>query len=130
MCLLPRVHQASGLKLRMGDVEGARISLQAARGERVSIALTLVDPLSYEDGEATFRLPLVVALRSEDLRTDRALPGFPNGTVCLGSHPAAASRIVAARRGGQERGLRTSATRFYRFTKKPGIDSKYTFSIV
>ena len=32
-------------------------------GERVSIALTLVNPLAYEDGEATFRFPLVVAPR-------------------------------------------------------------------
>ncbi|OBI56835.1 DUF4349 domain-containing protein [Mycobacterium sp. E787] len=32
-------------------------------GERVSIALTLVSPLAYEDGEATFRFPLVVAPR-------------------------------------------------------------------
>jgi Ca-activated chloride channel family protein len=32
-------------------------------GERVSVALTLVSPLAYEDGEATFRFPLVVAPR-------------------------------------------------------------------
>jgi Ca-activated chloride channel family protein len=32
-------------------------------GERVSIELTFVGPLSYEDGEATYRLPLVVAPR-------------------------------------------------------------------
>jgi hypothetical protein len=32
-------------------------------GERVSVALTLVGPLSYEDDEATFRFPLVVAPR-------------------------------------------------------------------
>ena len=32
-------------------------------GERVSVALTLVCPLYYEDGEATFRFPLVVAPR-------------------------------------------------------------------
>ncbi|MGO9383478.1 MAG: DUF4349 domain-containing protein [Mycobacterium sp.] len=32
-------------------------------GERVSIALTLVSPLTYADGEATFRFPLVVAPR-------------------------------------------------------------------
>ncbi|KAA1246876.1 DUF4349 domain-containing protein [Mycobacterium simiae] len=34
-----------------------------APGERVTVALTLVNPLSYEDGEATFRFPLVVAPR-------------------------------------------------------------------
>jgi Ca-activated chloride channel homolog len=38
-------------------------------GERVSVSLTLVGPLSYEDGEATFRLPLVVA--------PRYIPGTP-----------------------------------------------------
>ncbi|WP_328989007.1 VIT domain-containing protein [Kribbella sp. NBC_01245] len=32
-------------------------------GERVTIRLTLVGPLPYEDGEATYRLPLVVAPR-------------------------------------------------------------------
>jgi Ca-activated chloride channel family protein len=32
-------------------------------GEQVSVALTVVCPLSYEDGEATFRFPLVVAPR-------------------------------------------------------------------
>ncbi|OBI91839.1 DUF4349 domain-containing protein [Mycobacterium sp. 1245805.9] len=32
-------------------------------GERVSVALTLVIPLAYADGEATFRFPLVVAPR-------------------------------------------------------------------
>lgn len=38
-------------------------------GEEVSVALTLVGPLSYEAGEATFRLPLVVA--------PRYIPGTP-----------------------------------------------------
>lgn len=38
-------------------------------GERVTIQLTLVGPLSYEDGEATYRLPLVVA--------PRYIPGVP-----------------------------------------------------
>ncbi|TCN41145.1 Ca-activated chloride channel family protein [Kribbella orskensis] len=32
-------------------------------GERVTVRLTLVGPLPYEDGEATYRLPLVVAPR-------------------------------------------------------------------
>jgi Ca-activated chloride channel family protein len=32
-------------------------------GERASVALTLVYPLSFDDGEATFRFPLVVAPR-------------------------------------------------------------------
>jgi Ca-activated chloride channel homolog len=38
-------------------------------GERVSVALTLVGPMPYEDGEATYRLPLVVA--------PRYIPGTP-----------------------------------------------------
>jgi Uncharacterized protein containing a von Willebrand factor type A (vWA) domain len=42
-------------------------------GERVTVALTLVGPLSYEDGEATFRLPLVVA--------PRYIPGTPTGST-------------------------------------------------
>ncbi|MBX6357244.1 MAG: VWA domain-containing protein [Micromonosporaceae bacterium] len=38
-------------------------------GERVSVELSLAGPLSYEDGEATFRFPLVVA--------PRYIPGKP-----------------------------------------------------
>jgi Ca-activated chloride channel family protein len=38
-------------------------------GEQVSVALSIVGPLSYEAGEATFRLPLVVA--------PRYIPGTP-----------------------------------------------------
>jgi hypothetical protein len=45
-------------------------------GERVSVALTLVSPLSYEDGEATFRFPLVVAPR---YIPGTPLPGEPVG---------------------------------------------------
>ena len=41
-------------------------------GEEVSVALTLVGPLAWEDGEATYRLPLVVA--------PRYIPGTPIGT--------------------------------------------------
>jgi Ca-activated chloride channel homolog len=44
-------------------------------GERVSVALSLTGPLSYEDREATFRFPLVVA--------PRYVPGtpLPGGSV-------------------------------------------------
>ena len=45
-------------------------------GERVSVALTLVYPLSYEDGEATFRFPLVVA--------PRYIPGRPLAGAAAG----------------------------------------------
>src|SRR6266545_2254594 len=45
-------------------------------GERVSVVLTLVCPLSYEDGTATFRSPLVVAPR---YIPGTPLPGQPAG---------------------------------------------------
>src|SRR6202795_1416648 len=45
-------------------------------GERVSVALTLVTPLAYEDGEATFRFPLVVA--------PRYIPGCPLADGAVG----------------------------------------------
>ncbi len=45
-------------------------------GERVSVALTLVSPLAYEDGEATFRFPLVVA--------PRYIPGSALADVAVG----------------------------------------------
>ena len=40
-----------------------------APGERVTVRLTLAQPLPYQDGEATFRFPLVVA--------PRYIPGRP-----------------------------------------------------
>lgn len=45
-------------------------------GEKVSVAITLVNPLAYADGEATFRLPLVVA--------PRHIPGEPLDDVAVG----------------------------------------------
>lgn len=45
-------------------------------GQRVSVALTLVCALSYEDGEATFRFPLVVA--------PRYIPGDPLADIAVG----------------------------------------------
>src|SRR5947209_5159233 len=45
-------------------------------GERVSVALTLVMPLAYADGEATFRFPLVVA--------PRYIPGRALADVAVG----------------------------------------------
>jgi Mg-chelatase subunit ChlD len=45
-------------------------------GERVEIALTLVGPLSYEDGDGMFRFPLVVA--------PRYIPGKPVGDQPVG----------------------------------------------
>jgi len=45
-------------------------------GERVSVALTLVYPMAYEDGEATFRFPLVVA--------PRYIPGDPLADLAVG----------------------------------------------
>jgi Ca-activated chloride channel family protein len=46
-------------------------------GERVSVALTLVCPLSYGDGEAEFRFPLVVA--------PRYIPGTPLAGDAVGT---------------------------------------------
>jgi Ca-activated chloride channel family protein len=46
--------------MRVGNIEP---------GERVEVALTIVGPLPFEDGEATFRFPLVVA--------PRYMPGRP-----------------------------------------------------
>jgi Ca-activated chloride channel homolog len=45
-------------------------------GERVSVAITLVCPLAYDDGEATFRFPLVVA--------PRYIPGSPLDGTAVG----------------------------------------------
>jgi Ca-activated chloride channel homolog len=45
-------------------------------GERVSVALTVVCPLSYDDGEASFRFPLVVA--------PRYIPGTPLDDAAVG----------------------------------------------
>jgi Ca-activated chloride channel family protein len=56
-----------------------------APGEHVTVVLTLVGPLSYEDGEATFRLPLVVA--------PRYIPGTPTGST-VGSGWAADTDAV------------------------------------
>jgi Ca-activated chloride channel family protein len=53
--------------LRVGNI---------APGERVSVTLTVVGPLSYEDGEATYRLPLVVA--------PRYIPGTPGSGDAVG----------------------------------------------
>ncbi len=55
-------------------------------GQRVSVALTLVNPLTYEDGEATFRFPLVVAPRyiPGDPLTDRAVgDGYADDTEAV-----------------------------------------------
>jgi Ca-activated chloride channel family protein len=62
-------------------------------GEQVSVALTLVCPLSYEDGEATFRFPLVVAPR---YIPGAALPGDAVGAGCADDTDAVpdASRIT------------------------------------
>ncbi|HTQ19733.1 VIT domain-containing protein, partial [Mycobacterium sp.] len=45
-------------------------------GARVSVALTLLNPLACEDGEATFRFPLVVA--------PRYIPGKPLADTAVG----------------------------------------------
>jgi Ca-activated chloride channel family protein len=55
-------------------------------GERVTVALSLVGPLSYEDGEATFRFPLVVA--------PRYIPGAPLPGTAVGDGYAADTDAV------------------------------------
>src|SRR6204780_4104485 len=57
-----------------------------APGERVTVRLTLAQPLPYEDGEVTFRFPLVVA--------PRYIPGNPLGDVQAGSGVAADTDAV------------------------------------
>src|SRR5580692_11215573 len=57
-----------------------------APGERVTVRLTLVQPLPYQDGEVTFRFPLVVA--------PRYIPGTPLPGVPAGSGVAADTDAV------------------------------------
>jgi len=55
-------------------------------GERVTVRLTLAQPLPYEDGEVTFRFPLVVA--------PRYIPGSALGDAPAGSGVAADTDAV------------------------------------
>ena len=55
-------------------------------GERVTVRLTLAQPLPYADGEVTFRFPLVVA--------PRYIPGTPLGGAPAGSGAAADTDAV------------------------------------
>ena len=55
-------------------------------GERVTVRLTLAQPLPYEDGEVTFRFPLVVA--------PRYIPGSALGDAPAGSGVAADTEAV------------------------------------
>ncbi len=57
-----------------------------APGERVTVRLTLTQPLPYQDGEVTFRFPLVVA--------PRYIPGSPLPGVPAGSGVAADTDAV------------------------------------
>jgi Ca-activated chloride channel homolog len=57
-----------------------------APGERVTVRLTLAQPLPYQDGEVTFRFPLVVA--------PRYIPGSPLGGAPAGSGVAADTDAV------------------------------------
>jgi Ca-activated chloride channel family protein len=57
-----------------------------APGERVTVRLTLAQPLPYQDGEATFRFPLVVA--------PRYIPGTPLDGEPVGSGVAADTDAV------------------------------------
>jgi Ca-activated chloride channel family protein len=55
-------------------------------GERVTVRVTLAQPLPYQDGEVTFRFPLVVA--------PRYIPGRPLGGAPAGSGVAADTDAV------------------------------------
>ncbi|MGO8896323.1 MAG: VIT domain-containing protein [Streptosporangiaceae bacterium] len=57
-----------------------------APGERVTVRLILAQPLPYQDGEVTFRFPLVVA--------PRYIPGRPLGGTPAGSGVAADTDAV------------------------------------
>jgi Ca-activated chloride channel family protein len=57
-----------------------------APGERVTVRLTLAQPLPYQDGEVTFRFPLVVA--------PRYIPGSPLGGTPAGDGVAADTDAV------------------------------------
>jgi Ca-activated chloride channel homolog len=57
-----------------------------APGERVTVRLTLAHPLPYQDGEVTFRFPLVVA--------PRYIPGSPLGGAPAGGGVAADTDAV------------------------------------
>jgi Ca-activated chloride channel homolog len=57
-----------------------------APGERVTVRLTLAQPLPYQDGEVTFRFPLVVA--------PRYIPGSPLGSAPAGGGVAADTDAV------------------------------------
>ena len=57
-----------------------------APGERVTVRLSLAQPLPYQDGEVTFRFPLVV--------TPRYIPGSPLGGAPAGSGVAADTDAV------------------------------------
>jgi Ca-activated chloride channel family protein len=57
-----------------------------APGERVTVRLTLAQPLPYQDGEVTFRFPLVVA--------PRYVPGQPLGGTPVGRGVAADTDAV------------------------------------
>ena len=57
-----------------------------APGERVIVRLMLAQPLAYQDGEVTFRFPLVVA--------PRYIPGSPLGGAPAGSGVAADTDAV------------------------------------
>ena len=65
---IARGQRASIAEEERPDVFTMRVG-NIAPGERVEVALTIVGPLPFEDGEATFRFPLVVA--------PRYVPGLP-----------------------------------------------------
>jgi Ca-activated chloride channel family protein len=72
---IARGHRASIAEEERPDVFTMRVG-NIAPGEHVEVALTIVGPLPFEAGEATFRVPLVVAPRYVP---GRPLSGQPAG---------------------------------------------------
>lgn len=94
--------QALATGQRAAIVEGDRSDVFSVRvgnlgpGEEATIEMRLTGPLAFEDGEATFRFPLVVAPR---YTTGTPLPGDRTGTGVAEDTDAVpdASRVVPPR---------------------------------
>jgi Ca-activated chloride channel family protein len=82
---IARGHRAAIAEEDRPDVFTMRVG-NIAPGERVTVRLTLAQPLPYQDGEATFRFPLVVA--------PRYIPGRPLDGEPVGSGVAADTDAV------------------------------------
>lgn len=78
-------HRASIAEEERPDVFTMRVG-NISPGERIEAALTIVGPLPFDDGEATFRFPLVIA--------PRYVPGHPLAGRQAGTGWAADTDVV------------------------------------